>query len=134
MGEPVVYVSTWRIREGKLEEYRRFLAELVTIVDENEPGIPAFLTFANEDGSEITNVHVFPDTATLDRHMQVLGERVGLLPDDLTAVMAYLEPVHIQVFGTPGGPAAEMDRGLRDGGAPFTVRERFLAGFTRGQS
>src|SRR5437762_10662247 len=32
--EPIVYVSTWRIKEGKLEDYRRFYAELVRIRSE----------------------------------------------------------------------------------------------------
>jgi hypothetical protein len=76
-------------------------------------------------------VHVYPDRATLDRHMTVLGEKVGLLPADLTAVMAYLEPVRVQVFGTPGGQAAEMDRGLIDSGVPFAVQQRYLGGFAR---
>jgi hypothetical protein len=131
MSEPVAYVSTWRIKEGKLEDYRRFYAELVKIVDENEPRLTAFLTFANEDLTEITNVHVFPDSATLDRHMDVLGEKMRLLPGDVTAVMRYLEPVRVEVFGTPGGKAAQMDKRLVDSGVPFTAKKRFLGGFTR---
>jgi len=106
MSEPVAYVSTWRIKDGKFEDYRRFYAELVKIVDENEPRLTAFLTFANDDLTEITNVHVFPDRGTLDRHMDVLGEKMRLLPGGVTAVMRYLEPVRVEVFGTRGGKAA----------------------------
>src|SRR5437762_3771840 len=114
MTQPVVYVSTWTIKEDKFEDYQRFYTELVRIVDENEPRVAAFFAFANEDLTEITNVHVYPDDATLDRHMAVLNEKMGLLPEDLTAVMRYLEPVGIEVFGTPGGQAAAMDDGLRE--------------------
>ena len=131
MSDPVAYVSTWRIKEGKFQDYKRFLTELVKIVDENEPRVSAFLTFANDDLTEITNVHVFPDSGTLDRHMDVIGEKMRLLPDDVTAVMRYLEPVRIEVFGTPGGKAAEMDTGLADSGVPFATKKRFLGGFTR---
>ena len=131
MDDPVVYVSTWRIREGKFEDYRRFYAELVKIVDANEPGVPAFLAYANDDATEITNVHVYPDRATLDRHMAVLGEQMGLLPTDLTAVMEYFEPVQVQVFGTPAGQAAEMDQRLLDSGVPFASKRQYLGGFTR---
>jgi hypothetical protein len=130
MDEPVVYVSTWRLKADKLEEYQRFYAELVRVVDEHEPRVAAFLAFANEDLGEITNIHVYPDGATLDRHMEVLGEQIGILPDDLTAVMATLEPVSIQVFGRPAGQAAEMDRRLENSGVPLTVRPRYLGGFT----
>ena len=131
MTEPVVYVSTWRIKEGKFEEYRRFYAELVKIVDEKEPRVAAFLAFANEELTQITNVHVHPDSETLDRHMEVIGETMGLLPDDLTAMTHHLEPVGVEVFGTPGGKAAEMDKGLADAGVPFTTKPRYLGGFTR---
>jgi len=131
MSEPVAYVSTWQIKEGKFEDYRRFYAELVKVVDENEPRLTAFLTFANESLTEITNVHVFPDSATLDHHMDVLAEKMRLLPGDVTAVMRYLEPVRVEVFGTPGGKAAEMDKGLVDSGVPFSGKKRFLGGFTR---
>jgi len=131
MSEPVVYVSTWRIKDGKFDEYRRFHTELVKIVDENEPRLTAFLAFTNEDLTEVTNIHVYPDSETLDRHMDVLGEKMRLLPGDLTAVMGYLDPVRIEVFGTPGGKAAEMDKGLADSGVPFAVKQRYLGGFTR---
>jgi hypothetical protein len=131
MAEPVVYVTTWRIKDGKFEAYRRFYAELVRVVHENEPQVPAFLAFANHDLTEITNVHVYPDGATLDHHMAVLGEQLRILPDDLTNVLSYLEPIRVEVFGTPGGAAAEMDRGLRESGVPWTARERYLGGFTR---
>jgi hypothetical protein len=132
MSEPVVYVSTFRIREGKLPEYRRLLEKLVRTVDANEPHVPAFLTFANDDQTEITNVHVFPDAMTLDRHMAVLAEQMGLLPTDLAQVMQYLEPVGIQVYGAPGGQAAAMDDSLRNSGVPFSGASGFLGGFTRG--
>ena len=131
MSEPVAYVSTWRIKEGKFEDYKRFYAELVKIVDENEPRLTAFLTFANEDSTEITNVHVFPDSGALDHHLQVLGEKMRLLPDDPSQVIGYLEGVRVEVFGAPGGKAAAMDKGLADSGVPFTYKPRYLGGFTR---
>lgn len=81
--------------------------------------------------TQITNVHVYPDSETLDRHMEVIGETMGLLPDDLTAMTHHLEPVGVEVFGTPGGKAAEMDKGLADAGVPFTTKPRYLGGFTR---
>ncbi len=77
MSDPVVYLSTWRIKDGKFRDYQRFYAQLVKIVDENEPGVSAFLAFANEDQTELTNVHVFPDNATLDRTWRSSDRRWG---------------------------------------------------------
>jgi quinol monooxygenase YgiN len=131
MSEPIVYVSTWRIKPGRFEEYRRFYAALVEAVETNEPAVSAFLAFGSDDGSEITNVHVYADQVVLDRHMQVLGEQMGVLPGDLGEGMDALEPVQVQVLGRPSGSAAEMDRGLADSGVPFVTKTRFLGGFTR---
>lgn len=132
MDEPVVYVSSWRIKEGRFEDYQRFYDQLWKTLDREEPDVVAFLAYANEEQTEIVNVHVYPDLATLDRHMQVLGQRMKLFPDDLTAVMQFMEPLGVQVLGRPSGPAAEMDRGLRDADVPFTDRPRYVGGFIRG--
>jgi hypothetical protein len=131
MAEPVVYVSTWRIKPGAFDDYARFYAELIRIVHENEPRVVAFLAFANDDQTELTNVHVYPDGAALDDHMAVLAEQMRLLPDDLTGVTAHLEPVGITVLGAPSGAAAEMDDNLRQAGVPFHTKARYLGGFTR---
>lgn len=131
MTEPIVYVSTLRIKQGRFADYLRFSAELVKIVDRNEPRVTAFLAFANEEMTEITNVHVFPDTETLDHHMSVLAEKMGLLPDDLRGVTRFLEPVAVAVYGRPGGEAARMDKALADSGVRFTGKQRYVGGFTR---
>lgn len=130
MNEPVVYVSSWRIKDGKLEEYRRFYARLLEAIREQDRDVVAFYAFGTDDGTEITNVHVYPDQATLDRHMAVIGEQMGLLPGDLTAVFEFMEPLGVQVYGEPTRQAAGMDQGMRDGGVPFTEKRRYLGGFS----
>ena len=130
MEEPVVYLSTWRIKDGKFPEYRRFYSELLAAIRERDRDVVAFYAFANAEGTEITNVHVFPDQATLERHMAVIGEQMGLLPGELTSVMELMEPLGVQVYGTPEGQAAAMDRGLEEAGVPFTGKERYLGGFS----
>jgi hypothetical protein len=130
MDEPVVYLSTWRIRNGKFHEYRRFYAELLKRISGPDRDVVAFYAFGNGDDTEITNVHVFPDAPTLDRHMAVIREQMGLIPGDLTAVPQFMEPLGVQVYGTPGGEAAAMDRGMKDSGVPFVGKEHYLGGFS----
>jgi hypothetical protein len=127
----VVYLSTWRIKDGKFPEYRRFYAELLKRISGPDRDVVAFYAFGNADGTEITNVHVFPDAPTLDRHMAVIREQMRLIPGDLSAVPEFMEPLGVQVYGTPGGAAAAMDQGMKDSGVPFVGKERFLGGFSR---
>ena len=131
MGEPIAYVSTYRIKEGRFADYQRFYAALVEAVEQNEPEVTAFLAYGEANGSEITNIHVFADEVVLDQHMRLIGEQVGLLPRDLSAALESMEPVRIHVFGTPAGTAAEMDQGIADSGVPFESKPRFLGGFAR---
>jgi len=130
VNEPVAYLSTWRIKDGKFEEYRQFYAALLSAIRHLDRDVLAFYAFANDDGTEITNVHVFPDSPTLDRHMAVIGEQMGLLPGALGSVLEFMEPLGVQVYGSPSGQAAAMDQGMKDSGVPFTGKERFLGGFS----
>jgi hypothetical protein len=131
MGEPVVYVSTWKIQEGRFEDFRRFNEAIVRIVAEQEPRVATFLAFANDDGTEITNVHVFADQETLDRHMGILAEKIGLLPADVSAVTRLLEPVRLEVYGSPSQSARDVDASLVGEGVPFVSKTRLVGGFTR---
>ena len=131
MGEPITYVSTWRIKEGRSTDYQRFYAALVEAVERNEPEVTAFLAYGAADGSEITNIHVYADQVVLDQHMRFLEDQMGLMPSDLSAALESLEPVRVEVYGTPTGAAAEMDRAMADSGVPFVGKPRFLGGFAR---
>ena len=130
MGEPIVYLSTWKIKDGKFEDYRRFYGRMLDAIRTHDLGVLAFYAFGNEEGTEITNVHVFPEETTLERHMAVIAEQMGLLPEDLTAMSAFMEPVGVQVYGMPSSTAAAMDQSLIDAGVPFTGKRNYLGGFS----
>jgi hypothetical protein len=127
---PIVYLSSWRIKDGKFAEYRRFYEQLLDAIREPDRDVVAFFAFGNADGTEITNVHVFPDAPTLERHMGVIGEKMGLLPGELTSVLELMEPLGVQVYGAPTGQAAAMDQKMKDDGVTFTGKERYLGGFS----
>jgi len=133
MTEPVVYVSTWKIKEGKVDAYARFHERLANTVRDLEPRVAAFLAFANDDGTEVTGIHVFSDADALERHMGVLAEQMGVLAEDIGLVTDLLAPGHIDVYGNRAERALAMDRPLEDSGLPFTVKTRFVGGFTRGR-
>ena len=115
---------------GRFEDYRRFYARMVDALRADDRGVLAFYAFGNEDGTEITNVHVFPDETTLERHMAVIAEKMGLVPEDLTAISEFMEPLGVQVYGVPSAAAAAIDQSLIDAGVPFTGKRNSLGGFS----
>ncbi len=71
MADPFIYVGTYGIKPGKLEEARKRLVELVDFVETNEPRFIAFHCFLDEEGTKLTIVQVHPDSASMEFHMQV---------------------------------------------------------------
>jgi quinol monooxygenase YgiN len=58
MSESIVYIDTSEIRQGKLEELKTAMKELVKVVQANEPRLIAYNVYLNEDGTLMTVVHV----------------------------------------------------------------------------
>jgi len=73
MSDAIVYVDTSDVREGALEELKAAIRELVDFIDANEPRIIAYNVYFTDDGSRMTVVHVHPDSASLEYHMEVAG-------------------------------------------------------------
>jgi hypothetical protein len=71
------------------------------LVEAKEPLLIAFNVFFNEDETAMTRIHVHPDAASIDFHMQVMTQGVG---EDMVGWIDradFLEPKHIEIYGTP---------------------------------
>jgi hypothetical protein len=131
MFKPLIYISTWKIREGRLEGYKQFAKELMEHVKTREPQLIAFNMYFNEDETEMTSIQVHPDAASMDFHLQVLAKVIG---EDMIAWIDradFLEPKHIEIYGTPSAKLLEADQPLVDTGIPQSVKPTHFAGFTR---
>jgi hypothetical protein len=80
MSNAIVYVDTAEVREGALEELKAASKELVDFVDANVPRLIAYNVYLSDDGARITVVHVHPDSASLEYHMEVAGPVFCLSP------------------------------------------------------
>jgi hypothetical protein len=73
MSEPIYYVDRSEIVEGKLEELRAAIKELVEFVYANEPQLISYGFFFNDESTRMTVVGVHPDSASLEFHLDVAG-------------------------------------------------------------
>ena len=117
MQGPFIYIGTTTIKPGKLEEARKRIAELVDFVETNEPRLIAFHAYLDEAGSKLTVIHVHPDSASMEFHMQVnakhfatafdyLDQSVseqyyGALSDTLSAEIAKWDEPDVEVTRMP---------------------------------
>jgi hypothetical protein len=90
----LVYVDTSDVREGAFEELKSAIGELVEFVDANIPGVIAYHVYFSDDGSQMTVVHIHPDSTSLEYHMDVGGPAFGRFADLLTlsSIRVYGEP------------------------------------------
>jgi quinol monooxygenase YgiN len=94
MSDAIVYVDTADVREGALEGLKPAIKELVDFVDANEPRLVAYNVYLSDDGTRMTVVHVHPDSASLEYHMEVAGPVFRQFAElvTLSSIRLYGEP------------------------------------------
>lgn len=127
MAQPFIFISTFRLKQGELEAFKEMCSGLAEMVRSSEPRLIAFNLYANEDGTEVSNVQVHPDADSMLFHLQLLREHIsGAVGDEGPIDVT----VNNQIFGIPSDAVLEM-LGEFDPGVPLTVKPLSVAGFTR---
>ncbi len=124
MTEPFIFIAISTIKEGKLEDFKRFYRELAEFVEANEPRMIHFGAYISEDGTEVTNIQVHPDADSMEFHMQVAGEKISQGYEFFDATES------IEVCGTPSDAVLEMMRQIAGSGAPVSIKSDY-SGFNR---
>ena len=120
-----MYVDTSDVREGALEELKAGIKELVDFVDANVPRIIAYNVYFSDDGTRMTVVHVHPDSASLEYHLEVAGPIFRRFVDLVT-----LSSIHI--YGEPSEKVLEQAlEKARLLGRGAVLVDALHAGFTR---
>jgi hypothetical protein len=125
MAAPFIFIKTYAIKEGKLEDFRQFLQEFFKVLEASEPRALAINAYVNEDGTEVTFVQVHPDAASKEHHSRVAHEHVERARQFLDTTTS------IQVYGKPSNVVLEKARQHADSGVPVSVKPEHLGGFTR---
>jgi hypothetical protein len=126
MSDAIVYVDTSDVREGALDELKEGMKELVAFVEANVPRVIAYNVYFSDDGTRMTVMHVHPDAASLENHLEVAGPMFQRYAGLVTLSS-------IQIHGEPSEKALELSRAkaqLLGQGAELVV-EPLHAGFSR---
>lgn len=124
MAAPFIYISTYEVAEGRLDDAKSGLAEHAEFVEANEPRLISFNFYADDESDTVSIVQVHPDAASMDFHMRLVAEHItDALGDYLGA------PVHTLVCGE-GKETVETIRSFSPG-RPVAVADEHIAGFTR---
>lgn len=116
MGEPFIFVNTYRIKPGMEEEYRKAFQEVADIVEAEEPRMLYFAEHISEDGSEATTVQVHADADNMAYHMQLVDEHIRQAGRYLD-----LSSMAIRIYGSPSDAVLQHMRQLAGSGVSVTV-------------
>jgi hypothetical protein len=125
MPQPIVYIDTSTIREGKLEQLEVAMKDLAAFVERNVPQLISYGFFLDEDRTQMTVVAVHPDSASLEFHMDVSSAEFRKFAD-------LIDLSRIEVYGQISDAVLERlhQKARMLGGGTVAVHE-FHAGFAR---
>jgi hypothetical protein len=128
MSEPVVFISHFKVKDGKLDDLKRLAGEVERSLQEDKPRTAAWLVYLDEGGTRVSFVHCFPDARSMDLHFEGSDERSA-------AVYEFVEPDGFEIYGEPSDEALKTMRQAAEGsGVSLNVRPEHLGGFLRAPS
>ena len=125
MAEPIAFISHFRVKQGKASAIREMFAAGATQLAVAKPRTAAFLGYLDDQGTQLTIVHVFPDAAAMDLHFEGADERSQ-------AAYELFEPSGWEIYGNPSPAALEIvSREAAAAGVPLALATDWLGGFSR---
>jgi hypothetical protein len=124
MNTPIIFISHHRVKPGMLEKYINLYLEVVEEIQAAKPGTLMHSAYTNEDGSEVSHVHVILDAEAMDMHLQGVSDRTRL-------AYQYIEPRAMEVYGQIRESAFEMFQKIADSGVVVTFNPHYHGGYLR---
>jgi hypothetical protein len=93
MLQPIVYIDTSAIREGKLGEVEAAMKSLASFVEEHVPQLISYAFYLDRERTQMTVVAVHPDAASVEFHMDVGAAEFRKFAD-------FIDLLRIEVYGS----------------------------------
>jgi len=125
MSGPIVFISHNAVKDGDLEGFRRAFGDVAQALNAEKPGTVVYLAYADEGGSEVSVVHVFPDANAMDLHLQGVQERIA-------TALRFIQTTWYEIYGAPSEPVLEAMRGFAASeGVPLRLQTDHVGGYLR---
>lgn len=97
----VIYVDRFEINHGKIDDLRRYAADIAAIAKEQAPGVLSFHYYVDDAGERGTAVILFTDAQALDGYFDVASPH-------FQRGMELLRSTDIELLGEPSTQAAQV--------------------------
>jgi hypothetical protein len=125
MAGPIVFISHFAVKEGKVDAIRQLAHDVTQRLDVEKPRTLAYGGYLAEDGAQVSFIHVFGDASSMDEHFEGAEERSR-------AAYELVEPRGWEIWGEPSHAALEtMRRAASAAGVSLVHYPDDMAGFLR---
>lgn len=101
MTDTIIYVDRFEIQDGKIDDLRRYAADIAALAEEEAPGVLSFHYYVDEAGERGTALVVFADAEGLDRYLEVASS-------GFERGVQLVRSADIELLGKPSARAAEV--------------------------
>jgi hypothetical protein len=108
MAEPILFISRWRIMEGRREAIEEMYAQAVGFIGSSKPRTALFAAYEDEAGEELRIVHAVPDAAAMTEHFTGSEQRSA-------SVEGMIRLIGFEVYGS--APQTAVDQLRREAAA-----------------
>jgi hypothetical protein len=112
------------IREGRLEEVKSAMNELVELIKAKEPQIIFYNAYINEDGTQLTVLQAHPDSASVELHMEVTEPT-------FTKIAKCITLSSLDIYGTPSQSLLDKLQRTKFTSRVTVAGHELSAGFSR---
>lgn len=126
MTTPLIFITSYAIKEGELERFRQFVRGLLEVLEADAPNALAINAYLNADGTEAAIVQLMPDADSIKHYWRVVHQQTGRMLGRLVE-----NPTSVQIYGSPGDVMLEPTRHSAGSGVIVSVMAEHVGGFTR---
>ena len=124
MSEPIIFISSQRVKEGKLEGYKQYYRQVAEQARQNKPGTITHIAYHNEEGTELSIIHIFPDAEAMELHMKGVDELAK-------QAYEYVEILSFEIYGQPTEAILERMTQIVGSGIAVNIRPQLIGGYIR---
>lgn len=101
MSDRVIYVDRFEIHDSKLEELRRYAADIAAVARERAGGVLSLHYYVDDAGERGTALIIFADAQALDRYLVVASSQ-------FERGVELVRSTDIELLGDPSRDAADV--------------------------
>jgi hypothetical protein len=124
MSEPIIFISHQRVKEGKLEGYKHYYRQVAEQAKADKPGTLAHIAYHNEEGSELSIIHIFQNTESMQMHMKGVDELAK-------KAYEYVEILGFEIYGKPADAVLERMMQIVGSSIPLNIWPQLIGGYIR---